>query len=173
MVMQIFQHRLMWYFNLLTAAGALLVAVFSNVWAQVFMNSYFIVMALIGIAHWKKLSSESGRQIHIVDPSKKTIITAAAFVLIGAPIVCTILAFTNDPSPYADGISMTLSLVAAWFLTRSHSVQWFLWMAGDVLLIVVYAGTGAWWMVALYYCYIVASCFGYRQWITKGVKVKA
>jgi nicotinamide mononucleotide transporter len=172
LVMQIFQHRLMWYFNLLTAGSALLIALSGSAWAQVFMNSYFLVMAVVGIFRWRKLRSEAGiGHIHVVGLTYRAVNPAIAVVLLGGPLLCFILSMTNDPNPIADGLSMTLSIVAAWFLTRSHKEQWILWVAADLLVIVVYAGMGAWWMVGLYYCYIVSSCFGYYRWHTRGVRI--
>ena len=173
MVMQIFQHKLMWYFNLLMASSALVVAMYNHIWAQTLLNVYFIAMALVGIFRWRNLSEAAGDgKIHLVRLSPKIIIIAIQIIMVGAPILCTILYFTNDPSPIADGISMCLSIVAAWFLTRSHIEQYLLWVAADLLSIVVYAGTGAWWMVGLYYCFIISSFFGIKQWYTNGVYVE-
>ena len=180
MILQIFQNRLMWYVDLLTAGAALMIALFNSdsgswapLWAQAAMNSYFIVMAVIGIFTWKRYSKLSDGALHVVRLHRKEGVTSAIFALAGAPLLCLILSLTNDPEPFADGLSMTFSIIAAWFLTRSHVEQWVMWIIADLLVIVLYANQGAWWMVALYYCYIISSVIGYTHWRKNGTYVEA
>ena len=73
MVMQVFQHRWMWYLDLVTCSTALIVAAVNSkdgawapLWAQIILNLWFIAMAVWGIAHWKKLDSESHGDLHVV-----------------------------------------------------------------------------------------------------------
>ena len=180
MVLQIFQNRFMWYFDLLTAGAALYVALhnyndgsWAPLWAQAIMNSYFLVMAVIGIFTWRKYSRQTEGELHIVRLSKQEAGISGAVALLGIPVICFILYMPNDPTPVADGMSMGISLIAAWFLTRSHLEQWLLWIAADLLAIVVYAEQEAWWMVGLYYCYIISSLIGYIHWRMNGKYISA
>ena len=180
MVMQILQHRLMWYVDFITAGAALIVAfcnlqdgIWSPLWAQVFINVYFIVMAAIGIFTWKRLSDVTGEKMHIVRLSGKRIAAIIAIILVGAPLICFLLSRTNDPSPILDGISLTLCAVAAWLLTCSHIENWYLWIAADAVSVILYAGQGAWWMAVLYACYTASSFIGIAHWKRNGVYVDA
>ena len=72
-LMQIFQHKWMWYFCIATALTALAIAVtnqngsdWAPLWAQVGLNLYLLVISFIGIGRWRQLESESKGQIHIV-----------------------------------------------------------------------------------------------------------
>ena len=179
MVLQIFQSRWMWYADFITCIAALLVA-FSNfdngswapLWAQVALNTYFITMAAIGIFRWRQLSEQSGGRMHILKLSPHVIRIAAVIVLAGGPLLCCLLSVTNDPAPVADGICLIISIVAAWFLTRSHIEQWWMWMGADLIAIVIYAEQDAWWMVALYYCYVVSSVIGMVHWRRNAVYIE-
>lgn len=177
-VMQIFQHRLMWYFNLVTAGAALLVAIsntnkgeWAPIWAQTLLNVYFIVMSIIGIARWKKLSEQTGG-IHIVRLGRKKAIVTAAIIIVGAPLACFLFSLTSDPAPVLDGVSFVLSLLAAWYLACSHLEQWFLWMAANTMVVSVYASQEKWGMMALYCCYLISCVIGFFHWRRTGVRVE-
>ena len=176
MVMQSLQYKWMWYFGLVTSGTALVVSlvnmnegpVWAPLWAQVAMNAYFFVMDIVGIFSWRRIGKGSDSTVHIVALSRRRMAFYGLMALIAAPLVCFLLSFTNDPEPVADGVSFTLSIVAQIMLTRSYLEQWYLWMAADVIAILVFASQGAWWMVALYVCYIVNSVFGVYYWRRHG-----
>lgn len=178
MILQVFQSRWMWYADFVTCIAALLVA-FSNfsegswapLWAQVIVNTYFFTMAVIGIFRWRKLREESQGRIHVLKLAPGVIRIAALMVLVGGPLVCYLLSVTNDPAPVADGICLVVSIVAAWFLTRSHIEQWWLWMGADLVAVVIYSEQGAWGMVGLYYCYIVSAVIGIIHWRRNAVYI--
>ena len=175
MVMQVFQHRLMWYFGLLTSGAAAGVALlnfsesglWAPLWALAGLNMYTFTMDIVGIFRWKKF--DTGGKIHIVKLPRKHILYYSAAILTGAPLLFALLSFTNDPAPVADAIAFTVSIAAQVMLVRSHLEQWILWIIANVVTIVIYSQTGAWWMVALYYCYCLNCCLGLYNWREKGV----
>lgn len=177
MVMQSLQYKWMWYLGLLTSGTALVVslvnmnegAVWAPLWAQVAMNGYFFAMDVVGIFSWKKFEEAgSGSAVHIVRLPRGHIPYYVLAIVLATPLVCFLLSLTNDPEPVADGVSFALSIVAQIMLTRSYIEQWYLWMAADVIAIMVFASQGAWWMVALYGCYIVNAVFGVNYWKKHG-----
>ena len=69
MVLQIFQHKWMWYFSIAASTAACIIAstnldggAWAPLWAQVALNVYLIVIAIIGIIHWRKLEKRKRRQ---------------------------------------------------------------------------------------------------------------
>ena len=180
MVMQVFQHKWMWYFGLFTAGAALLVSLFNRddaglwapLWAQVAINAYFFTMDVVGIFSWKRIENGSDGALHLVKLSRKAMTMFLSTALLAGPVLCFLLSLTNDPQPVADGISMTLSIIAQIMLTRSNLEQWYMWMAADSVAIIVYASQKDWWMVALYYCYLVNCVIGINHWRNKGTWVE-
>lgn len=182
MVLQIFQNKWMWYFDLFTASAACCVAlinrtpegVWAPLWAQVLQNAYFFTMAVIGIYTWRRYSMKTAYgRLHIVRLTLKEALIAVAVILAGIPLAYRLLLLTNDMFPFLDGASMVLSLIAAWFLTKSHLEQWFMWIAADILIIILYSQLHAWWMVALYGCYIASSIVGIIHWRRNGDYIRA
>ena len=178
MVMQITQHKLMWYVDLLTAGAACYVSVanfqdgvWAPVWAQAAMNAYYIVMALVGIIKWKFYREESGGRLHLVKPGRKDAVLAAAILILGSPLLCLLLGRTNDPAPVTDGLSMMFSIVGTWFLAKSFLENWSMWIVADALAVIVFGSQGAWWMAALYFCYIISSVIGIHHWKKNGIYI--
>jgi len=181
MLMQITQHKYMWYFGLVTAGAALVVSltnyndqgVWAPLWAQVVLNAYFFTMDIVGLMSWKKIEDNTNVGIHIVKLTHKATRTIMLVCIFVAPVLCFLLSLTNDPTPIEDGMAFTLSIVAQILLTRSNLEQWYFWMAADLIVIIVYANQGAWFMVALYYTYILNSIFGITHWRKHGTYLTA
>lgn len=180
MLLQIFQNKLMWYFSIMVSTAAFLIAVSNHegaswapLWAQVALNIYLIIIAIVGIFKWRKLEGESGGKIHIVPLSRKRLLFVIAVLIVGAPVLGLVLKhFTSDPAPWIDGTSLVLSLVAAWLLSQSHIEQYLFWIAANILIITVYAGQAKWFMAVMYTCYIVFCILGYINWKKNGVIVE-
>lgn len=170
-IMQILQHKYMWYMNIVTAAGALIIALTSSFWANAALQAYFIIMAIIGIIKWKRLrSGEKDEYIHVVEMSGRILGISAAIAVLGGCLIYFLLLRTNDPNPIADAISFILSIIAAWWLARSYIEEWLLWIVADSVAIWLYASQSLWGMVVLYACYIISSFIGIYHWKTKGLK---
>lgn len=170
-VMQILQHKYMWYMNIVTAAGALVIALISKFWANAALQAYFIVMAIVGIVKWKRLrEGEKDEYIHVVEMPKKILGVSAAITVLGGALLYFILLRTNDPNPVADALTFILSIVAAWWLARSYIEEWLLWMVADGVAIWLYASQSHWGMVALYAGYIISSVIGLIHWKKNGLK---
>ena len=179
MVMQIMQHKWMWYVNLVAAASALIVALcyrsdgqWAPLWAQVALNAYFMTMATIGIVRWRRWKdvSDAGH-IHIVRMSVKIKLISAAVMFVGTPLLWWILSKTNDPRPLLDALSFSFSLLGAWWLARSHIEEWVSWGIADIILIVLYASGAYWEMTAMYAAYAVSCVLGFIHWKRSGVYV--
>ena len=179
MVLQIFQHKWMWYFSIAASTAACIIAstnldggAWAPLWAQVALNVYLIVIAIIGIIHWRKLESESGGKLHIVRLPRARLITCLAIIVLGTPLLAWVLGKTSDPSPLLDGASLVISLVAAYLLSQSHVEQYLFWIVANTLIIIVYATQAKWLMAVMYTCYNVACIMGYINWKKNGVIVE-
>ncbi len=162
MILQIFQHKWMWYFSIMVSSTALLISVSNHeggawapLWAQVALNIYLIAIAVIGIFKWRKLEGESGGKLHIVPLTRKRLLIVAAILAVGIPLLSIVLGrFTSDPAPWIDGPSLVL------------------WIVANILIITVYASQAKWLMAVMYTFYIVFCIIGYINWKKNGVVVE-
>lgn len=169
MVMQVLQHKWMWYVNILTSGGALIVACMSHIWASTLLNAYFVVMAIVGIISWRKFGRKTeDKSIHIVRMSPNVLMFSIFGMSVVSLAICWLLFKTNDPNPVADGIAFAMSMVATWWLTRSYVEEWYMWIAADIINIWLFASQGLWGMTALYSCYIISAIIGSIHWRRHG-----
>lgn len=172
-VMQVFQHKWMWYADLITCVAAGTVAFHNDIWATVGLNVYMFTMGVIGISKWKKLDGKTEKgALHIVRLPRKTAILSIAAILVGGALIFWLLTKTSDPAPLADSALLILTVFAAWWLTKSYIEQWYLWLVANVTGIVLFASQGLYWMSTLYFAYLVFAVIGIFNWRRKGQYVE-
>lgn len=172
MILQVLQNRFMWYLDIVTASCALVVAFSQHLWAASALNLYYIVMSVVGIVSWKKIEDRNDVDIHIVRMTSKIFWSSVLMFVAGTAGLYFVLKATSDPQPVLDAICFSLSLIGTWWLTRSHIEQWIVWMAADVVGIILYATQGFYGMSTLYLFYIVSSVVGIIHWKKKGTVVE-
>lgn len=173
MILQVLQHKWMWYFNLTTSVAALTVTLMSSLWASAALNTYFIVMSVIGIFSWKKLAEKDGGKdrVRLVRPAPKILIIsilAAVVLFVG---VWKILLVTQDASPLLDSLTLVLSALATLWLTKSYKEQWYVWIVADTIAVTMYVSQGLWGMAALFFFYVISSVVGLVHWQKEGTYV--
>lgn len=179
MALQVVQNRYMWYFNLVTAAASMAVTIINHLWASAALNLYFITTSVIGILSWKALArkdreNNGGKEedrIRLVRLTWPAGLVSAAVAVVGGVGVYFLLRYTHDPSPVADAATMILSIIAAWWLTRPYIEQWYVWLAADIVAVIMYASQGLWGMTALFTLYVASCVVGYIHWRKQGVYV--
>lgn len=173
MILQVLQHKWMWYFNLVTSLASLVVALMSNLWATASLDAYFMVMSVIGIFSYKKLAEKNGGQerIHLVKPTAKMLIISAIAAIMIFVIVWRVLLVTEDASPLLDALTLVLSALATWWLTLSYKEQWYVWIVADTIALAMFVSQGLWGMAALFFFYIISSVIGLIHWHKRGIYV--
>lgn len=177
-IMQIIQHKWMWYLQLATAISAIIVASFNHLWGSAALNLFFTVMAFLGIYRWKKMEekmeekSEPDR-IHIARLSRKALPISFSIIFFGGSLMYFILTRpgVNDPYPFLDSITFVLSMVGSYWLTRSYIWQWLVWFIADSFGVVLYFSQGLNGMGILYCVYLLSCIIGYINWKKNGVYV--
>lgn len=173
MVLQVLQKRIMWYFNLVTSASSLAVTLMSRLWASAALDTYFIITSVIGIFTWRALARKDGEgdRVRLVRLTPSAVLVSAAVAVVGGVGIYFLLLHTNDASPVADAATMILSVIAAWWLTRPYIEQWYVWLAADLIAVIMYATQGLWGMMILFSLYSLSCFAGYIHWRKKGIYV--
>jgi nicotinamide mononucleotide transporter len=73
--------------------------------------------------------------------------------------------FTDNPLPYWDAVTVALSLVAQYALTRKWLENWFIWIIANVIYIGLGVSAQSYQFAALQLVYIALSLMGYRHWM--------
>lgn len=75
-----------------------------------------------------------------------------------------LVTFTNSTVPLADSFTTALSLIGIWALAHKYLEQWFVWIAVDVVTVILYWHKDIPFKASLYALYVIIAVFGYFKW---------
>ena len=171
-IKEVQQRVSMWYFNIFCAALYVAIGIHQYLWGSVCLNVYYVVIAFVGIYRLTRdkaaIAADAGKGHDIVvrPLSRRTLAVSAAVFLAGSSVLCFLLRhpFFSDPQPFLDAVTMTLSFIGTYWLTRSYIEVWFVWIISDVLQIAMYALQGMPAPALMFVVYLAASVYGYIHW---------
>ncbi len=175
LVLQVLHSKYMWYLYIPSCIAAALNFFDSQTWAFASLNIYYIVMGFIGIYSWRKDSGKlkEGEElpkgkIALNRLDRKTALIALAMAVVGVPALFFLLRFLDDPNPFLDSITTTLSIIGTWWLTKSYIQQWWMWIVADVFAIWMNVNLGNGWFVFQFAMCITSSFIGIWNWNRNG-----
>lgn len=169
LVLQIFHHKFMWYVYIPSCVAAAVTFFDSATWAFAALNIYYVVMGFVGISNWRKdraNASEEHKSAGIIlnRLPRKVFLISLAFTAVGIPALYFILKGLNDPNPFLDAITTTLSIIGTWWLTRSYIQQWWIWIIADVFAIWMNVNLDKSAFVIQFVLCIISSFIGLYTW---------
>lgn len=171
MILDIRQKRTMWIFNILFAFCLGISALHNSLWANFALQIFFITMSIIGWIRWGQLKAgdngDAQQSFTTVPLPRKTLIISAACIVLGTAILYFVLKYLQDPSPFIDGLSMILAIIATIWLTHCYKEQWLLWIAANSMILALYLTQHLWVSSAQYTIFTLCSIYGYISWTRK------
>lgn len=176
-ILEIRQKSSMWLVGVLTSLAAMWVFFSQGLYASFALNTYYLVTAFIGLWQWgknrrslKTSCPDGGSEdvIHLNKLTWKTIALSAVSVVAGTALLSWVMEMFENPMSVMDASVAVLSAVATWWLVKSYLEQWLLWVVADMMLAVMCAVQGLWWMTVLYAAYTIAAVYGYFHWRRHG-----
>jgi nicotinamide mononucleotide transporter len=157
----------------------------SELYGDFLLNAlYYIPMQIVGWFMWIKDRGDIDSQGHADESIVKSKLMShnARIVLLIVCVTATALGgylltiYTGDPQPYKDSATTVLSVLAMWLMVRKYVEQWFLWVAVNVISILMWVfvwvdgGTHAGLMVIMYLFYLANSINGIIVWSTAALR---
>lgn len=161
-VLMLYEKRVGWLFGI--GASALGIALFlhQQVYAQVLLNGFYMVMGAYGWWSWGK--GDNGE----LPISRRPLPFHLAIIGLGTVLtLCLAAALKLLPEARftgLDGFATAFSLLATWMLARKVLENWAYWIVADAVAIVLYVLVGMWWYVGLYSIYVVLSTSALVRW---------
>lgn len=168
--------------NILTWATGLVNEIFLfmlffqiQLYADMFLQIYFFVVTIYGWLIWNSNKVEN----KICELNFRNRITIAIAI-----IICSILigfAIKNihfylpqyfkiqAAYPFADSIVMVISIVATILLAKKKIENWYLWLAVDIICVVLYFKKGIYFLSLEYFIFLGLASYGLFHW-KKAVK---
>lgn len=176
-ILEIRQKNAMWLVGVLTSLAAMWVFFRQGLYASFALNAYYLVTAFVGLWQWGRDRRRVGADetvsggddvIHINHLTSRTILVSLVITVAGTFALSELMAVFENPMSLMDAAVAVLSAVATWWLVKSYIWQWWLWVVADLVLAVMCAMQGLWWMSVLYAAYTVAAVYGYFHWRKNG-----
>ena len=129
------------------------------------LNAFYFVSQIYAIYVWKKLRTD---KTAIITPRSLPLVwftlLCVAMVAVGVAVGWLLSRYTDDSQPYMDAVTTIVSIVAQVLLVMAYRQQWWLWLAVDVLFIIMWIVAGNWSMV-MQYAFWCANCvYGLIRW---------
>ncbi|MBO0473740.1 nicotinamide riboside transporter PnuC [Enterococcus ureasiticus] len=143
----------------------------TRIYAEVLLQSFYIVMDITGLYTWLKVSEDGSGNVTEVKTLKGIQWLYAGFVWLGIGVVAySILGFVNDAQQMLDAITFSVSATAMLLMIKRYQSQFVFWLLGNVFSIMLWfrAGTHAGGDYALFvmYCmYTINSIYGMIHWL--------
>ena len=144
-------------------------------YGEIAINAYYFVTMIYGVYVWRKRL-----QGHTDDPSRTTVVPRSlswqvTAVLAVLTVVVSWLAgwglatFTDDTQPYLDAYTTIPALVAQVLMILVYREHWFIWLAVDVLSVVLWLRAGDYCMAAQYAFWCANCLYGLHRWRSLGI----
>ena len=155
----------MWIVGFLTALAAVIVFSEQKLYASATLNTYYLIMSVIGYYNWLKDSKKTpSNSIHLNPLTKKVMIYSIILLIVGTYLFHLFLNYLGDPMGWLDSFIALLSAIATYWLAKSYISQWWLWVVADILSTILCYHQGMKWMSFLYLIYSLSAIYGYFYW---------
>ena len=166
------QNIWLWPVGLITSAFYIIVFYNSQLYADMSLNIYYLIISIYGWRHWllrKDNVYHKSIKISSLEPKEWTIYLATATIItiaIGLILVNIPqkLGFKPSSVPWWDAFLTAGSIVATWMLARKIIEQWLWWILIDAISVGVFFYKGLYSTVILFVVNTLIAIIGYIKW---------
>ena len=149
------------------ASAALYVIVFwqGRLYGQAALQGLFIGVSAWGWWQWLRGTEASGTplQVRWLQPRQRLAVLAGT--LMAWPLLAALLAQgTDSAAPVLDALTTVGALAGQLLLARKRVENWPVWVAVNVLSVVLFVQAGLWPTAALYTAFAVLAAWGWVRW---------
>ena len=165
--------------GLLYAVVTSVVVLEAQLYADLVLNVYFVLMNAYGWYFWVRGAGErqvEGKLLVASTPSNELVLATVAIILGTLAVGYFFSAYTAADFAYWDSLTTVASFGAMWMTARKYLESWVLWFLIDVLQIALYAvkgfsgSPGLYFYSFLYSVYLWMAVLGWRSWSQNVVK---
>ena len=135
-------------------------------YGEIAINVYYFVTMIYGVFVWKKRLAV--REERLVVPRQlrwQTITIIVVSTLLLSWLTGWGLAiWTDDTQPYLDAFTTIPALVAQVLMILVYREHWFIWLAIDILSVVLWLRAGDYCMAAQYVFWCANCLYGLKRW---------
>lgn len=135
-------------------------------YGEVMINAYYFCTMIYGVYVWKSRMSDGTEGV--VVPRSLSLRTLC--LIVSVTFACAWLtgwglaSLTDDTQPYLDAFTTVPALVAQVLMILVYREHWFVWLAVDILSVVLWLRAGDYCMAAQYFFWCANCIYGLRKW---------
>ncbi len=139
-------------------------------YGMIAVNAYYFVTMIYGVWVWKKRlkATKDDSNGHIVTPRSlpvRVLPMLVAATLLGAWLAgWGLAAWTDDTQPYLDAFTTIPALVGQVLLILVYREHWFVWLAVDLVSVVIWFRAADYCMAAQYLFWCANCLYGLHRW---------
>ena len=152
----------------------------NGLFGQIVLNTFYLVTMIYGVFVWKKrLKGNNGERLEV--KSERLTVTPRSLPLkVGIPIFIAMIvlsyltgwqmsAHTPHPEPYLDAFTTVPALVAQVLMILVYREHWFIWLAVDILNVILWIRVGDYCLAAQYVFWCANCLYGLHRWRSLGI----
>jgi nicotinamide mononucleotide transporter len=149
------------------ASSALYAVLFlhSKLYGEAGLQLLFIALAAWGWWQWLRGTSEAGQPLQVRTLAAGPRLQALALTLAAWPLLGLLLQrLTDSDVPYLDALPTVGSITGQILLARKRVENWPVWLAVNLVSVVLFSVKGLWLTAVLYALFAGLSVAGWRAW---------
>ena len=150
-----------WIFYILQMTFLILFSIINHLYADIFNNSIYLVMGVVGFILWNK-----NKKLQITESNIREKIIYISIIAFGTILMGLSLKNTDDPLPYLDAFTTVSSLVATYYMLKKKIDAWIIWFINDIFYAVEYfiLPKQALYLFALNIIWTIMAILSYINW---------
>jgi nicotinamide mononucleotide transporter len=166
------QNIALWSVGILSSALYIVVFYKNQLYADMSLNLYYLLVSVYGWIHWKKKKNTETKQT--LQISELNLWNWIEYL--GLSIVLTLalywilknvpqkLGFSPSSIPFWDALVTAGSITATWMLARKVLEQWLWWIVIDAISIAMFIYKELYFTSFLFLVYTIMAVWGYFEW---------
>lgn len=138
-------------------------------YASLAMNAFYFVSQIYGIYIWRTRQKEAQQETLPTRALSVPIVVGLTVVVVAVSALAGWLlsAYTSDQEPYLDAATTVPAIVAQVLLVLAFREHWFIWLAIDLIYLILWARVGDWCMFAQYLFWCLNAVYGLVMWFRR------
>lgn len=141
-----------------------------QLYADMFLQVYFFIVTIYGWYNWKTNTAE--KMVSEINFRNKLLLQAAIFIfsLVSGFLFSNIHLYLPEyfkvkaAYPFIDSFVMVSSIVATILLAKKKIENWYLWIAIDLVCVVLYFKKGVYFLSLEYFIFLGLASYGLYHW---------
>ena len=160
--------------GLIYAVSTVVVVYNEKLYADVFLNVYYVGMNAYGWFFWLRGGGDRRieSRLQVGSVTQKQIVWLTSILVIGSAVMgYALTSYTDADLAYPDSFTTVASFIAMYLSAKKFLESWYLWFLVDVIQVILYLIKGIELYALLYFIYLVMAFFGWRAWKTSAQEV--